>query len=515
MAREETMPNQAAPLTAPPRLLPPLSGRGRLSWWRLVLGSAREAFRGLAAHKLRAALALLALAVGVAALLLVLTVRQAAQRATAGAFGAVGANLITVQGFVVQQSAVPSGLSSKVAVIASGPPSLTLQDVQTLRQLPHVIAASPDQPAPIQAVAGDHNLPTAAYGAYPDLQLIHGYKLHAGSFFSATDVDTSATVAVLGQDAAAQLFPGGSAVGQQVRLNDVNFTVVGVLNPLGTSGNVEMINNLKLIPDDSIIVPLTTWQQRLQGQQPGARGGSGPAPAGAANAGATTGGAPATPDLGGKGLPPGTNVLRANGATLAPGQRLAPGSTFEMVQVEADATGNIAAVQSEITKALEQNHHIAPGGTDDFQIGSFLAGAGAERQALGTVELAMAIVAAVALLLGGFGVANVLLAAVSERTREIGLRLAVGAEPADIRRQFLIEAVTLALLGGLAGSALGLALVANIAKLFGGSGGGAPAPSPGTIGAGLGVALVLGILFGSYPAHRAARLDPVQALRRS
>ncbi|HEV7215892.1 MAG TPA: ABC transporter permease, partial [Chloroflexota bacterium] len=180
---------QDTSLPTAPRLPPPLPGRGHLPWWRLTLGSAREALSGLAAHKLRSALALLALIVGVAAVLLVLTVRQTTQRATAGAFGAVGANVITVQGFIVQQSAAPVGPTSRVAVIASGPPSLTLQDVQTLRQLPHVVAASPYQPAPVQATAGDHNLPTAAYGAYPDLQLIRGYKMHAGSFFSTADID--------------------------------------------------------------------------------------------------------------------------------------------------------------------------------------------------------------------------------------------------------------------------------------------------------------------------------------
>ncbi len=473
------MQNQEMPLSTSPRLLPPLPGRGRLPWWRLTLSGAREAFRGLTGHKLRSALAMLALVVGIAAVLLVLTVSQAAQRATAGAFGAVGANTITVEGFVMAPSAAPSAPGHATMVIASGPPSLTLQDVQTLRQLPHVIAASPSgTDAPVQAAAGNHNLQTVAEGAFPDLQLLQGYKLHAGSFFSQADVDNSAAVAVLGQDAAAHLFPGASAVGQQVRLNNVNFTVVGVLNTVG-GAPVAGEGGMKIVPDDIIIVPVSTWQQRLQGQRPGGKGRSGPA---LGSAGETK-------------LPPGANVVRLQGATPSPSQSALQGSTVPMVQVEADATGNVAAVQQEITKALEKNHHIAPSGQDDFTIGGFLAASGAARQSLGTVDLAMGIVAAVALLLGGFGVANVLLAAVSERTREIGLRLAVGAEPADIRRQFLIEAVTLSLLGGL--------------------GGVAPAPVPVAIGAGLGVALVLGVLFGSYPAQRAARLDPIQALRRN
>jgi ABC-type antimicrobial peptide transport system permease subunit len=173
-------------------------------------------------------------------------------------------------------------------------------------------------------------------------------------------------------------------------------------------------------------------------------------------------------------------------------------------------------VQREITTTLEQTHHLAAGAPDDFTVASFTQGTKAAQQSLATVEVVSAVTAAVTLLLGGFGVANVLLAAVSERTREIGLRLAVGAEPADIRRQFLIEAVTLSLLGGLLGVLLGFGLkpalsalkVSNAVKIF------LPAPSLGSAVLALAVTLVLGLAFGFYPARRAARLDPIQALRK-
>jgi putative ABC transport system permease protein len=465
-------------VTAPPEyvpapVLPPLQDVRR-SGFLLFRHSILSALRSLATHKLRAALSVLAMVVGTLGVFAVSASFQAVQSSVAGQFAALQAQLISVTGWA-------GGPQQNV----TSPPSLTAADIFAIERLPHVVAASPligVGGSNAVLVAGDRSWQIeqdgGIEGVFPGIRTIGGYTLQTGAFFTDQDVQNLATTAVLGATVAHGLFPDGHAVGQQFRLLNVTFTVTGVLSPFGNSGGRDT--------DNRIFVPATTLTQKVIGPIKGAKG---PPP-----------GAPA--DFG---------LMFVN---------------LPAIQVMADSVPNVPTVQQEIAKALEQAHHLATGQPDDFSVAAFNQGVKAEQQSLATVQIVSAIIAAVALLLGGFGVANVLLAAVSERTREIGLRLAVGAEPADVRRQFLVEAVTLSLLGGVTGVAVGFGLepvLSAIAAMLGVSlhkliGGAAnfflPAPSLEGAALALAVTLALGLAFGSYPAHRAARLDPIQALRR-
>jgi putative ABC transport system permease protein len=453
----------AATQDATAQLLKPLQGvrRSTVVLFRQSLGSA---LRGLVAHKLRSALSLLAIVVGTLGVFAVSGAAQGVQSSVAGQFAALQAQLINVDGWA-------GGPQTTV----SSPPSLTAADVFAIQRLPHIVAATP-----LMGVGGSNNVLTAGNrtwqidqdggieGVFPGIQTIRGYSLQAGAFFSNQDVQSLATNAVLGAAVAQGLFPDGHVVGRQFRLLKVNFTVAGVLAPVGSNGGGS--------PDNRIFVPATTLMQKVIG-----------------------------PIKGAKGPPPGAPADFGLFFVNLPG-----------LQVMADSVQDVPLAQQEIMHALEQAHQIATGQPDDFSVVAFTQGVKAEQQSLATISLVSAIIAVIALLIGGFGVANVLLAAVNERTREIGLRLAVGAEPADIRRQFLVEAVTLSLLGGCLGVLLGfgikpalsaIRLTRNLRFFL-------PAPSLEAAALALAVTVALGLAFGFYPARRASRLDPIQALRR-
>jgi putative ABC transport system permease protein len=410
-------------------------------------------------------LCLVAIVVGTLGVFAVSAAAQGARTAVAGQFAALQAQLISVSGWAGGRQ--PNGMA---------PPSLTAADIIAIERLPHVVAVNTGLGVGgnnAAVVAGDRSWQGDAdggiEGALPGAQTIWGFTLQSGAFFTDQDVQTLATTTVLGATVAQGLFPGGNAVGQQVRLLNVNFTVAGVLAPLGSNGGRDM--------DNRIYIPVTTLMQKVIGPIKGAKG---PPP----------------------GAPADFNLMFVN----------LPG-----IEVMADSVPDVPAVQREITTTLEQSHHLAAGAPDDFTVASFSEGARAALQAQATLEVVSAVIAVIALLLGGFGVASVLLAAVSERTREIGLRLAVGAEPADIGRQFLVEAVTLSLLGGVLGIllAFGLQPALSATKLARGAREFLPSPSLEAALLALLVALALGLAFGFYPARRASRLDPIQALRRA
>lgn len=466
------------------RALEPLAARNRRGWAATRQG-VQSAFRSLAAHKLRTALTTLGMLVGICGVLIVSTVAQFAHGATSRIMSGAGASMISVDGFAEP----PKGqIVTKDAPIQT-PPTLTLDDAHAIRRLPHVVAVTTlvGVGGP-ELVAGDQTWkPQAVQGAFPDVQIVQGLSVKSGAFFTDADLDSAAPVAVIGPTVASKLFPGQDPIGKTMRLapSNVDVTVVGVLNARGSNGERDQ--------DDVAILPATTLMRKIMGP---IKGGKAPS--------------------GGGGLPPDFF------------------NNFPGLQVQVDSPGNLAAVQQSIAETLRRSHRIAPGGKDDFRVSTFAQAMQAASQSDSAITLVMGIVAAVVLVVSGLGIANVMLASVSERRREIGVRVAVGAEPRDILRQFLVEATTLSIVDGALGILLGFAVPLGLPRLLrllvaGASSGYVPAglvkslppqliflptPTPASVAIALAVSILIGVAFGLIPARRAAHLDPVAALRR-
>jgi putative ABC transport system permease protein len=268
-----------------------------------------------------------------------------------------------------------------------------------------------------------------------------------GALFSASDNETGAKVAVLGQTVVDKLFgPNADPVGQQVRVRNIPFQVVGVLAKKGQSPVGQDY-------DDAVFVPAATYGAKIQG-----------------------------------GL-----------------KKYLSGTIF----VGAVSPAGTARAESEITNLLRDRHHIQPGTDDDFSIRNLTEMASAQAEGTKTLTTLLASIAAVSLEVGGIGIMNIMLVSVTERTREIGLRMAVGAKPLDILLQFLVEALALSVMGGLVGIVLGLVTAAQLASKFGWP----MLVRPDIIVISVGFSALVGIAFGLYPARKASQLDPIDALR--
>jgi putative ABC transport system permease protein len=327
-------------------------------------------------------------------------------------------------------------------------PTLTWDDLKAIRtEVPSVRYAAAQLRTTAQLQAEDQNWTTVVYGTSPEYFAIRNWPVAQGSAMTDGDVDSGSKVVFLGQTVVTQLFGASSnPVGQLVRIKGVPFEVAGVLEKKGQTPTGQDY-------DDTAFIPVRTFQTKIQG-----------------------------------GLQNYISGVIFVGATSEAGTRRA---------------------QTEVANLLRDRHHIAPGGDDDFSIRNLTELASAQEEGTRTMTTLLAGIAAVSLLVGGIGIMNIMLVSVTERTREIGVRMAVGAKPRHILAQFLVEALTLSIAGGVFGLVLGIGAAQRLAAQF-------DWPmliQPGIVVIAVCFSALVGVGFGLYPARKASRLDPIEALR--
>jgi putative ABC transport system permease protein len=327
-------------------------------------------------------------------------------------------------------------------------PSLTWDDLRAIQtQVSSVANAAPALRSNAMVISEDQNWTTTVYGTTPEYFVIRSWPMARGEGITSSDVDGAAKIVVLGRTVVDKIYgPNADPVGQVVRIKNIPFQVVGVAAVKGQSAMGQDY-------DDAVFIPVTTFQTKIQG-----------------------------------GL-----------------QAYINGS----IMVTATAPTTVAKAEEEITDLLRDRHHIRKGADDDFSIRNLAEMASAQQEGTKTMTTLLASVAAVSLLVGGIGIMNIMLVSVRERTREIGIRIAIGAKARDILLQFLTEALSLSLAGGLIGIAIGVYSAYEIANRF-------KWPvliRPDIILISVVFSILVGVVFGLYPARKAARLDPIEALR--
>ena len=401
----------------------------------------RIALRALAVNKLRSALTMLGIVIGVGAVIVMIAVGAGAQARVEDQIRALGSNLLLVMPGSTTAGGVRLGFGS-----AS---TLTEDDVAAInREIPEALAA-PALRGAAQVIWGNTNWSTQIYGTTPDYLEVRQWPLAAGRGFEPAEMAAAAKVCLIGATVARQLFGDADPLEQSIRIKRVPFTVIGVLDVKGQS-------LMGTDQDDLVLVPIKTARSRVLGTASAARN-----------------------------------------------------RTVGTIWVKAAEGVDTKELEGHVRSLLRQRHRIQPGADDDFSLRNLAEVMAAQEASSRVLALLLAAVASVSLLVGGIGIMNIMLVSVTERTREIGLRMAVGARTRDILGQFLVEAVTLSLIGGLAGVALGIGASVLIAELAGWR----IVLSAEAVGLAVGFAFVIGVFFGFYPARKAARLNPVEALR--
>ena len=406
-----------------------------------ILGLLRVAMRALAVNKLRSALTMLGIIIGVAAVIVMIAVGAGAQARVEEQIRSLGSNLLLILSGTTTAGGVRMGFGSNQTISEDDAAAIPREIAQAM--------AAPALRGTAQIVWGNQNWSTVIFGVTPEYIDVRQWELAAGRLFDTTDMAGATKVCLIGQTVARQLFGGTDPVGQAIRIRRVPFTVIGVLESKGQS-------MMGTDQDDLILMPISTARKRVLGAS-----------------------------------------------------NLAKQRSVGTIWVKVAEGYDMKTAEEQVRALLRQRHRLQPGQDDDFSLRNLEEVAATQEASSRVLALLLAAVASVSLVVGGIGIMNIMLVSVTERTREIGLRMAVGARNRDILGQFLVEAVTLSLIGGLAGVALGMAAAFGVAQLAGWR----IVIAPQAVLLAVAFAFVIGVFFGFYPARKAARLNPVEALR--
>ena len=400
------------------------------------LNTLRLALRALARNKMRSSLTMLGIIIGVGAVIATVSIGQGATLAIEASIQSMGTNAV----FIGAGSNRPGG----VRMGMWGVKTLTMDDLKAIvNEIPIIQEAAPVVMSRAQIVFQNQNWNASVNGTTPVYFNIRRWPVEIGSSFTDEEVESASNVCVLGATVADILFQGADPIGQTVRIRNLPFRVVGILERKGQSmGGDDQ--------DDRIFAPYTTVQRKMAGI-----------------------------------------------------------TWLQYINASAVSQEASMAAVPQVESLLRDRHRIQPGDDDDFFVRTQSEVADVFTSTSRVMTLLLGSVAAVSLVVGGIGIMNIMLVSVTERTREIGVRMAVGATEADVQRQFLVESVTLSMVGGFVGIAAGLAGSAGISSFLGWP----TQVSPTAMFVAAVVASIVGIVFGVYPAIKASRLDPIEALR--